>query len=153
MSIDLACDWTDADSEWLDRLAARRGITTPLTPDPALYAALADDRAAAPRTRSSGAPTHCASCCRPLRSSRTPPDEAPGTVIDHGRGRCRRCHPGRGRAGATATPRLRSATPTHCRDCERPLRPGGTRVVDHPNTVAHEGRGLCVTCTRKAKKK
>lgn len=33
-----------------------------------------------------------------------------------------------------------------CRHCDRPMRPNGTRAVEHPGTVAHKARMLCSGC-------
>jgi hypothetical protein len=92
-----------------------------------------------PQTR----PDNCVTCGRPMRDGRQKIADFPGTVPHGSRGECRTCVKGERPIGRQGRPKTR---PDNCRDCDRPFRPRGAKVADHPGTVYYWGNGLCRTC-------
>lgn len=96
--------------------------------------------------RKGARPDNCRGCSKAMRSSRQNRSQHPNTVRHFGHGLCENCH--KRASGAYTGPR-RSKCPDHCRHCGKNLRPAHADKRDHPNTVLHNGRGLCGPCHRK----
>jgi len=61
--------------------------------------------------------------------------------------------------GTTAVPVKKPAAPPKatadagtCEECNRPMRPVGTKVADHPGTVARRRKGICQSCALRAER-
>jgi hypothetical protein len=79
-----------------ESLAATLTARIPLRPDPALWAAFAEEREAHPyRTRKTRHDkpeyTHCRACRKEFRPKSVTVDRAPGTVQHRSKGLCRGC--------------------------------------------------------------
>jgi hypothetical protein len=105
-------------------------------------------RAAGRRSR----PERCASCHRPLRSSKQSAATAPGTVAYGGRGLCVSCRQRIRRRAPRDGPRP-ATRPSSCVGCGRPMRDAHARVADAPGTVVFKGLGLCATCHERARRR
>lgn len=86
----------------------------------------------------------CASCRRPMRTSRTKATDAPGTVQDGGSGYCRPCR--NAHAKGRELGYFKQSRPSHCKGCETPLRPRNAPAKDHPGTRQYGTGGYCTSC-------
>lgn len=93
-------------------------------------------------------PPTCESCQYPLRHSRTPVAEAPGTRVHGTGGLCTGCakRKERGLPGPAAPGRSAGTRPATCLRCDHPLRSPKVSVTDAPGTVPHRAGGLCAGC-------
>lgn len=97
--------------------------------------------------------TPCKHCKRPMRPKTVPPQDAPGTIIHGAKGACQTCwkavHDGRDPLASRALPQEYRK----CVDCNRPMRPAGRKLADHPGTVCHASKGRCSSCNDKRRKR
>lgn len=102
----------------------------------------------------------CLECERPVRAQGVTIEDAPGTILLHGRGLCRKCHDGLKSEGVLD--KLYPATTSDdgrvirriviardrtepCQDCGRDMRPPATTLEEWPGTVSRRG-SRCATC-------
>ena len=137
---DVIGGFTRADSAHLDEIA-KAMYRSPLRVEPALWEALADDRARYPNLgkREDAAPPFCRHCGRGFRKRS---DDGRVTGVRHqGRGLCNNCH----KDYRHLYP-IRRVRHTHCLGCGVGLVQRGQRVPEGCRT--HEARGLCRVCYR-----
>lgn len=87
----------------------------------------------------------CQSCNRPMRPFNTHRADYPDTVSRANINECGSCQRAR-KNGAPRITRFKLTPGTACNGCKRPLRPAGTSIGKYPDTVPHQGRGLCSGC-------
>lgn len=88
----------------------------------------------------------CFGCARPLRPRGASREEHPGTFSERKRGLCMSCavHGEGNWKERQSAVEVRIGDP--CEDCDRPMRPIGTKSALAPGTVLHYGRGKCKPC-------
>ena len=146
-------NWADL----LDRLAMEEPDRTPLVADPRLYAAFADDRADlnlarmaqdaadSARYHSTDRIRPCIDCRRMTRSTKTPKQYAPGTVVRHSADRCTSCYRRHlaGKPPALPSRRVQLGI-VPCAGCGTPTRPSNGKTI--PGTTRRIKHGLCWPC-------
>ncbi|USC16992.1 hypothetical protein [Rhodococcus sp. 11-3] len=92
-------------------------------------------------------PERCVRCSVRMRPTGVLKAERPDTIRHHGCGICDSCYSKtRPRKGSTSDRLSPIDRPTRCVECDHRMRPAKARLQDHPGTLEHSRKGMCVRC-------